>query len=207
MLQSFDVARAAARRIGDDLAAAHRLDDPDDVFFLTVAEAIDPAMSGHLEVVAQRRATHAAYRRLAIPGSWSATPAPVPIEIADTGGLPDADTVAGVGVSSGVVTGTARVLMTPDFAAVEPGEILVAPHTDPSWSSVMFLSAGLVVDIGGALSHTALVARELGLPCVVNTGDGTRRIRTGDRIRVDGGSGAVEVLARSDIASKEQSAP
>jgi pyruvate,water dikinase len=61
----------------------------------------------------------------------------------------------------------------------------------------MFISAALVVDIGSALSHAAVVARELGLPCVVNTRDGSRRLQTGDRVRVDGGAGTVEILARA----------
>jgi pyruvate,water dikinase len=61
----------------------------------------------------------------------------------------------------------------------------------------MFMSAGLVVDIGGALSHAAVVARELGIPCVVNTRSGSRLLRTGDRVRVDGGSGTVEILERA----------
>jgi phosphoenolpyruvate synthase/pyruvate phosphate dikinase len=78
-------------------------------------------------------------------------------------------------------------------------EILVAPTTDPSWSSIMFVSSALVVDIGSALSHAAVVARELGLPCVVNTREGTRLLRTGDRVRVDGTAGTVEILERSPI--------
>lgn len=102
--------------------------------------------------------------------------------------------IEGIGVSSGVVEGVARVVTDPAFGEVEPGEILVAPMTDPSWSSIMFLSAGLVVDIGGPISHAAVVARELGLPCVVNTRTGSRVIRTGDRLRIDGGSGRVEIL-------------
>jgi len=73
----------------------------------------------------------------------------------------------------------------------------VAPFTDPGWASIMFVSSALVVDIGGALSHAAVVARELGVPCVVNTGDGTRTLRTGDRLRVDGHTGKVTVLARA----------
>jgi phosphoenolpyruvate synthase/pyruvate phosphate dikinase len=93
------------------------------------------------------------------------------------------DVVTGIGVSDGVVEGRARVVTNPDFADVEPDEILVAPFTDPSWASIMFVSAGLVVDIGGAMSHAAVVARELGMPCVVNTKDGTERLRTGDLVR------------------------
>ena len=87
--------------------------------------------------------------------------------------------------------------MEPDFAEVADGEILVSPFTDPGWASIMFISSALVVDIGGAMSHAAVAARELGVPCVVNTRTGTRSIRTGDRVRVDGKTGRVEVLERA----------
>ena len=80
---------------------------------------------------------------------------------------------------------------------IEADEILIAPFTDPSWSSLMFISSGLVVDIGGALSHAAVVARELDLPCVVNTRNGTSVIRTRDRVRVDGATGVVTILERA----------
>jgi pyruvate,water dikinase len=111
--------------------------------------------------------------------------------------------MSGIGVSGGIVEGTARVLHTPDFGQVAPNEILVAPTTDPSWASIMFISRGLVVDVGGALSHAAVVARELGIPCVVNTRTGTRDIRTGDVLRVDGTTGIVEVLSRTSDATSE----
>ena len=103
--------------------------------------------------------------------------------------------VNGLGVSPGVVEGVARVVHEPGESELEPGEILVCQTTDPSWSAYFLLAGGVVIDIGGSLSHGAIVARELGIPCVINTLDGTRRLRTGDRIRVDGGTGRVERLA------------
>ena len=80
---------------------------------------------------------------------------------------------------------------------MEPGDILVAHTTDPGLGAVMFLASALVVDIGGLLSHAAVVARESGIPCVMNTGNGTRVLRTGDRCRVDGAAGTVEILERA----------
>lgn len=85
----------------------------------------------------------------------------------------------------------------PALAEMEPGDILVAHTTDPSWASLMFMAHALVVDIGGQLSHAAVVARELGIPCVMNTLDGTRLLRNGDRLRVDGGAGTVEIVGRA----------
>ena len=84
----------------------------------------------------------------------------------------------------------------PSFAEVQPGEVLVAATTDPSWASIMFVSAAVVVDIGGTLSPAAVVARELGIPCVVNSGNATQALRNGDVVRVDGRTGTVEVLQR-----------
>jgi phosphoenolpyruvate synthase/pyruvate phosphate dikinase len=106
--------------------------------------------------------------------------------------------LSGVGASAGVVEGPVRVVTEPDCDDLESGEILVAPYTDPAWAAIMFVSAGLIVDIGGPLSHAAVVARELGIPCVMGISDATTRLRTGDICRVDGHAGTVEVLHRRD---------
>lgn len=105
--------------------------------------------------------------------------------------------IEGLGASTGVVEGAVRVVDDPSFLDVRPGEVLVAPTTDPSWCSIMYVSVALVVDLGGILSHTAVVARELDIPCVVNTRDASRRLRTGDLVRVDGRAGTVRVLERA----------
>jgi pyruvate,water dikinase len=93
-----------------------------------------------------------------------------------------------------VVEGRARVVLDAAASELEPGEILVCETTDPSWASLFLVASALVIDIGGALSHGAIVARELGVPCVINTKVGTRRLRTGDHLRVDGNAGLVTVL-------------
>jgi rifampicin phosphotransferase len=191
-LQSLDVIRAAARRTGELLVAEGRLDSADDVFFLTVDELDGDLPADSRDLVARRREKRATYARWTLPSDWRGMPTPI---------LPTAAVdgqVRGIGVSPGVVEGRARVLLEPEFARVEPDEILVTPFTDPSWSSVMFISAALVVDIGGALSHAAVVARELGIPCVVNTRTGSKVLKTGDRLRVDGTAGTVEVLDAED---------
>ena len=77
---------------------------------------------------------------------------------------------------------------------LQQGEILVCETTDPSWTSLFLVAAGLVIDVGGALSHGAILARELGVPCVINTRVGSQVLRTGDLLRVDGDAGRVEVL-------------
>ena len=129
--------------------------------------------------VAERKAGHARHQKLTPPsvivGRYDANaPLPHPIN-------PDTKVLHGVGVSPGVVTGLARVILQADANAhVLPGEILVAPYTDPGWTPYFLPAAGIVVDIGGLLSHGSVVAREYGLPAVVNVGPATRLIRTGD---------------------------
>jgi pyruvate,water dikinase len=195
LLQSFDVARAAARRTGELLAHASVLEDRDDVFYLTIDELTGGLPPNVKELIALRRERRSQYLELTLPSDWKGMPHPErPSSETDES---EATVVEGVGVSAGVVEGRARVILSPDFDDVEPDEVLVAPTTDPSWASIIFISAALVVDIGGALSHAAVVARELGIPCVVNTRTGTRQLRTGDLVRVDGDIGTVEVMARA----------
>jgi pyruvate,water dikinase len=193
-LQSFDVARAAARRIGECLVLEGTLGDREDVFFLTADELGGPAIREAKSLVAQRRELYERYRTYQLPESWRGIPEAV-FGIGPASDAPDA--VLGIGVSPGVVEGVIRVVTDPAFEDLEPDEILVSPTTDPGWASIMFISKALVVDIGGTMSHAAVIARELGIPCVVNTKTGSRDLRTGDYCRVDGGTGTVEVLRRA----------
>lgn len=196
--QTFDVARAAARRIGVLHAADGKLAEPDDVFYLTRQELLEPPY-GAREIVAARRALRTRYAGLELPIEFRGMPTPFPIAEAgaEAGGEASdrSGSVEGLGASPGVVEGVVRVVHEPGDSELLPGEILVCRTTDPSWSAYFMLAAGVVIDIGGPLSHGAIVARELGIPCVINTGDGTRRLATGDRVRVDGGAGRVERLA------------
>jgi phosphohistidine swiveling domain-containing protein len=194
LLMAFDVARAAARRAGVCLAEQGDITAPDDVFFLTTDELLGRIPPNVRDLVNERRAQREVYQGYsALPSHWTGSPP----EFNQPDPAMENSIVQGIGVSPGVKVGTARVLTDPDFDDVEQGDILVATFTDPGWASVMFISAALVVDIGGALSHAAVVARELGLPCVVNTQNGTKLIRTGDEIRVNGDAGTVEILRRA----------
>jgi pyruvate, water dikinase len=121
---------------------------------------------------------------------------PINIATAEPESTNDTVLLTGTGTSPGIVEGLVRVVGDPGQDDVETGEILVAHTTDPSWASIMFQSSALVVDIGGLLSHAAIVARELGVPCVMGTGNATQTLRTGDWCRVDGSAGTVEVLHR-----------
>ena len=194
-LQGFDVLRAAARRRGEHLTEAGVLDTPDDVFFLTVDELLTPTSQTDLgALVVQRRELRAAYEAFNIPSVWRGTP--VPVETAAEPGAATTTPISGIGASVGVVEGVVRVVTDPTCADIDDGAVLVCTTTDPSWASIMYVSAALVVDVGSMMSHAAVVAREIGLPCVVNTINGTTRLRDGDRVRVDGKRGVVEILDR-----------
>jgi pyruvate,water dikinase len=101
-------------------------------------------------------------------------------------------TIKGVPASPGQVMGKARVLHGPeDFNQMKPGDILVASITTPAWTPLFAMASGIVTDIGGPLSHGSIVAREYGIPAVLGTGVATRRITSGQMIKVDGSAGLV----------------
>ncbi|UDY37345.1 PEP/pyruvate-binding domain-containing protein [Dermatobacter hominis] len=113
-------------------------------------------------------------------------------QLGPPGGRPPEVLVRGLGASPGVASGIVRVLRAPEDAdRLDDGEVLVAPTTSPAWVPAMVRAAAIVTDVGGITSHAAIVARELGVPCVVGTVDGTRRLRDGEPVAVDGSRGLV----------------
>ncbi len=105
------------------------------------------------------------------------------------------DSLRGLGASAGVYEGPARVVESPEqFDDVKKGEVLVCKMTSPSWVVLFTKIGALVTDSGGALSHPAVVSREFGIPAVVGTRTGTERIRTGQRVRINGAAGLVEIV-------------
>jgi pyruvate,water dikinase len=188
----------------------------DDVFLLTVDELLgvldsaadpgtpsDQVLQGRLTI---RRATYEQYRALPAypavirgrfdPVGWAADPARR-TDVFDERGLqaaPD-DRVRGFPGAAGVVEGIARLVHTVDDGdALRAGEVLVTSVTNVGWTPLFPRAAAVVTDVGAPLSHAAIVARELGIPAVVGCGNATMRLRTGDRLRVDGERGTVEVL-------------
>jgi pyruvate,water dikinase len=109
--------------------------------------------------------------------------------------------LVGTAASAGEVTGIARVVLDPSDARLEPGEILVAPSTDPGWTPLFLTAGALVMEMGGANSHGAVVAREYGIPAVVGVPDATGAIRTGQVITVDGAAGLVWTTAQRPPAA------
>jgi rifampicin phosphotransferase len=199
------VALAQLRRqlalVGRELAAKGRLTTADDVFFLDLREA-RAALEGEdmRDVVGRRREefAHEMRRRH------------VPRVLLSDGTEPEAQIVpkrttdgalAGTPASAGTVTGPARVILDPLGARLEPGEILVAPSTDPGWTPLFLTAGGLVMEMGGANSHGAVVAREYGIPAVVGVASATNAIATGQIITVDGTNGLVTTVVAATAAS------
>ena len=170
-------------------------DVPDDVWYLDWPELLDAsegAMPDARKDVSRRRAAHARHQRLA-PPMIVTSDGEIPSVDYRHDGAPDG-ALLGNPVSGGTAEGTARVVRDPQQDELAPGEILVAEFTDPGWTPLFINAAGLVLEVGGALTHGAVVAREYGIPAVVGVRGATEAIRSGQRVRVDGTRGVVEVL-------------
>ena len=162
-------------------------------------EVFGPTPEGLTERVRERRSTHSQLAERepefvfadspSDPSSW---PKRDNVEVEQ---LAAGDSIQGLPGCPGVSEGVARVVLdSSDPTALGPGDVLVAPSTDPSWTPLFVPAGGVVVDVGAALSHAIIVSRELGIPCVVSATNATRRIRDGARVRVDGNTGVVTVL-------------
>jgi pyruvate,water dikinase len=213
--------RLVLMEVGRKLVAAGRLDEPDDVMFLRYNELRALIGSGTAiaarELVATRRAERDASARLQ-PRDWvgTVTPSQLAFPYLVNWGYPDrfhqtqsedVSVITGLGASAGVIEGIARVVRTIDeFDEVRDGDILVCQMTNPAWVVLFTKIAGLVTDTGGTTSHPAVLAREFGIPAVIGTSVATQRIQTGDRIRIDGSAGRVEVLGRESAEAPESAA-
>ncbi|MCZ7423307.1 phosphoenolpyruvate synthase [Verrucosispora sp. WMMA2121] len=180
----------------DRLALAQVIRDREDVFFLTVDEFHDAVRTNQVDdrLIRQRREEFRSYQALrpprvltsdgeAVDGAYRRDDVP-------------AGALVGLPVSSGTVEGRARIILDLGRADLGPGDILVTAHTDPSWTPLFVAAAGLVTEVGGLMTHGAVIAREYGLPAVVGVADATRLIRDGQRIRVHATDGYVEILSR-----------
>ncbi|RLU81824.1 peptidase [Streptomyces griseocarneus] len=192
-LMAIDAGRYAARTLGRHLVDQGTLNDVEDAFFLTLDELRRPLGPGTAELAAFRRERHAAYRSLDLPVTFTGVPEPFPAREAEVtkGEL----TLTGISASPGTVTGPARVMHTWSDTPPNPGEILVCHATSPSWTPAFTVAGGVVTDVGSTASHSAIIARELGIPCVVNADDASRLIHTGDTLLVEGDTGTVRRIA------------
>ena len=182
--------RALLWPVGEELAGAGRLQSAGDIFFLTVPEAWAALAGEDLRPVVRERRTlyEQETGRKHVPRLLLSDGTEPAVEGRDA---TDDDVLRGTPASGGVVAGKARVILAPRGAHLEPGEILVAPSTDPGWTPLFLMAGGLVMEMGGPMSHGAIVAREYGIPAVVGVPDATERIETGQRITIDGSAGSV----------------
>jgi rifampicin phosphotransferase len=191
LVTALGLVREHIATVGRALAERGLLEAADDVFFLDFSEA-EAALAGRdfRAVVAARRLEYEReVRRRTLPHVLLSDGTEPAIGAGRTD-LPSG-ALAGTPASAGTVTAPARVVLDPVGAHLEPGEVLVAPSTDPGWTPLFLTAGGLVMEMGGANSHGAMVAREYGIPAVVGVPGATTRIDSGDTITVDGAAGTV----------------
>ncbi|WP_394119879.1 phosphoenolpyruvate synthase [Planococcus donghaensis] len=177
---------------------------PEDVYYLSFEEFRDAVNGKNIDqqVIEERKVAYRYYEKLKAPrlmtsegeeifGSYQMDKLP-------SGAIP------GIAVSSGIVEGRARVILKMEDAHIEPGDILVTAFTDPSWTPLFISLSGLVTEVGGRMTHGAVIAREYGLPAVVGVMDATKTIKDGQKIRINGSEGYVEVLEKQTEKSAIQ---
>jgi pyruvate,water dikinase len=211
--------RMLALELGRRLAEVGTLDLPDDVFYLRSAElaaASDARANGAgrpelAELARERRTLREARKRLEPPvsvppdGRMKFGPIDMAMFEPKARSIGAGPTLEGFAVSPGQVTAPASIIRSPeDFDKMTPDTILVCTTTTPAWTPLFAQAKGLVTDIGGALAHGSIVAREYGIPAVMGTGAATQRIKNGELIRVDGDSGTVTLVERIDEQEEER---
>lgn len=188
--------RVPLLQVGAELVALGDLNEPDDLFYLSFNEL--KAFAGQEPrdwkqiIAARREANRRETMRRQVPRLLLSDGRAFYEGIISTGS--DANTLAGSPVSPGSAEGDVRVVLNPREANLRPGEILVCPGTDPSWTPLFLSAAGLVMEVGGMMTHGAVVAREYGIPAVVGVDQATHRLQTGQRIRIDGSTGIIQVI-------------
>jgi len=195
IVNRFFVYKQALLEEAGRLVRANVIHEQEDIYYLTFEELREVIRTHELDdqIVSERKAEHERNRKLTPPRVLTSDGEIVVGKYKRTD-LP-ADALAGLAVSAGVVEGRARVLSDMADAELEAGDILVTAFTDPSWTPLFVSIKGLVTEVGGLMTHGAVIAREYGLPAVVSVENATRLIKDGQRIRVHGTDGYVEILA------------
>jgi len=204
----FGRVRGILREVGKRLHADGQLESPENVFYLELGEVLATweatgTVLNLSELAAQRRKEFAIYQGETPPPDRFETHGPVHrytiFEESRKGqAIDSSDGIKGIGACPGKVTGRVRVVLDPRGARLEPGEILVALQTDPGWVVLFPAASGLLVERGSLLSHSAIVSRELRLPCIVSLPRITVTLKTGDLVEMDGSTGSVRILVPAD---------
>jgi phosphohistidine swiveling domain-containing protein len=197
IVRMLGVLRTALLKVGNDLAVAGVLNQQDDIFFLHLWELknlTEDRLPDLPLLIARRRQTYIREQaRKQIPHILLSD-GTVYYEASRPAAAGEVGVLTGSPVSAGVIEGLVHVMLDPYSAQLAPGEILVCPATDPAWTPLFLSAGGLVTEVGGMMTHGSVVAREYGIPAVVGVSQATNRLKTGQRIRLDGSSGLIIVL-------------
>jgi pyruvate,water dikinase len=199
IISRYLVYKQAMLKETEQLLQANVVQEKEDIYYLNFEELKEVVSTRKLnyEVIGRRKEEYKLYQKLSPPRVMTSDG-----EIL-TGrykreNLP-AGAIVGLAVSSGVVEGRARVIINIEDADLEEGDILITPFTDPSWTPLFVSIKGLVTEVGGLMTHGAVIAREYGLPAVVGVENATNLIKDGANIRVNGTDGYVEIIGGPDV--------
>ncbi|RCX23695.1 phosphoenolpyruvate synthase [Fontibacillus phaseoli] len=194
MVNRYFVYKQALLKEAEQLVQAGIIHDKEDIYYLTFEELHEVVRTHKLndQIISNRKDEYKQYEKLTPPRVITSDGEIIAGKYKRED-LP-AGAIAGLAVSSGVIEGRARVLLNMGDAVLEEGDILVTPFTDPSWTPLFVSIKGLVTEVGGLMTHGAVIAREYGLPAVVGVENATKLIKDGQRIRVHGTDGYIEIL-------------
>ena len=184
--------KQALLKEAEQLLQANVIQEKEDIYYLTFEQLREVVRTNKLDrkIINKRKVEYKSFERLTPPRVITSEGEIIAGEYKREN-LP-AGAIVGLAVSSGVVEGRARVILNMEDAELEDGDILVTAFTDPSWTPLFVSIKGLVTEVGGLMTHGAVIAREYGLPAVVGVENATRLIKDGQRIRVNGTEGYVE---------------
>jgi pyruvate,water dikinase len=194
MMNRYFVYKQALLKEAEKLVQANVIHEKEDIYYLTFEELREVVRTHKVDyqIISKRKDEHKFYEKLTPPRVITSD-GEIVAGAYKRENLP-ADAIVGLPVSSGVIEGRARVISNMEDADLADGDILVTPFTDPSWTPLFVSIQGLVTEVGGLMTHGAVIAREYGLPAVVGVENATKLIKDGQRIRVHGTEGYVEIL-------------
>jgi pyruvate,water dikinase len=194
MINRIFVYKQALMKEAEQLVQANVIREKEDIFYLTFEELREVVATNKLDdqIINKRKEEHKRFEKLTPPRVITSDGEIIAGKYQRENLPPHA--IVGLPVSSGVVEGRARVILKMEEADLEDGDILITAYTDPSWTPLFVNIKGLVTEVGGLMTHGAVIAREYGLPAVVGVENATKRIKDGQRIRVHGTEGYIEIL-------------
>lgn len=194
MIHRYFVYKQALLKEAEKLEQADVILEKEDIYYLTFEELHEAVRTNTVDyqIISKRKDEYKLYEKLTPPRVITSDGEIIAGEYKREN-LPD-EAIAGLPVSSGVIEGRARVILNMEDADLEDGDILVTAFTDPSWTPLFVSIKGLVTEVGGLMTHGAVIAREYGLPAVVGVENATKLIKDGQRIRVHGTEGYIEIL-------------